>query len=219
MVTVGCHAGAVADVVADVIGDYRGVAWIVLGDPGLDFADQVRADIRRLRVDAAAQSGEDRYEGSAEGKADQRVRALEDVISGRNAQEAQADHHEARHRATSKSDLKRLVQAATRRLGGAHVGPHGDVHTDVARPGREDGPDDVQRRGRPVDREADDDGDQHPDDRDHGVLAIQVGGGAFLDGGRNFAHAIVAGGLAQDHDDQDHREQHGGQAPGHPEQN
>ena len=45
---VGRHSGAVADVVADVVGDGRGVARIVFGDPGFDFADQVAADIGRL---------------------------------------------------------------------------------------------------------------------------------------------------------------------------
>ena len=45
---VGGHAGAVADVVADVVGDHRRVARVVLGDAGLDLADQVGADVGAL---------------------------------------------------------------------------------------------------------------------------------------------------------------------------
>jgi hypothetical protein len=51
---VGAHAGHVADVVTDVVGDDGGVARVVLGDAGLDLADQVGADVGGLGVDAAA---------------------------------------------------------------------------------------------------------------------------------------------------------------------
>ena len=44
---VSAHAGDVADVIADVIGDDGGVARVVLGDAGLDLADEVGAR-RRL---------------------------------------------------------------------------------------------------------------------------------------------------------------------------
>ena len=57
---VGGHARAVADIVADVIGDDGRVAGIVLGNSGLDLADQVGADVGGLGEDAAAETGEDR---------------------------------------------------------------------------------------------------------------------------------------------------------------
>jgi hypothetical protein len=57
---VGAHAGDVADVVADVVGDRGRVAGVVLGDAGLDLADEVGADVGRLGVDAAADTGEQR---------------------------------------------------------------------------------------------------------------------------------------------------------------
>ena len=69
---VGRHAGAVADVVADVVGDHRRVARIVLGNAGLDLADEVGADVGALGEDAAAQAREDRDQRAAEGEADQR---------------------------------------------------------------------------------------------------------------------------------------------------
>ena len=70
---VGRHAGAVADVVADVVGDHGRVARVVLGDARLDLADEVGADVGGLRVDAAAEPGEDRDQRAAEGEADQVV--------------------------------------------------------------------------------------------------------------------------------------------------
>ena len=48
---VGGHAGAVADIVADVVGDHGGVARIVLGNSGLDLADEVGADVGGLGED------------------------------------------------------------------------------------------------------------------------------------------------------------------------
>ena len=67
---VGRHAGAVADVVADVVGDHGRVARVVLGDAGLDLADEVGADVGGLREDAAAETGEDGDERAAEGEPD-----------------------------------------------------------------------------------------------------------------------------------------------------
>ena len=70
---VGGHAGAVADIVADVVGDGRRVARIVLGNAGLDLADQIGADVGALGEDAAAETGEDRDQRGAEAERDQRV--------------------------------------------------------------------------------------------------------------------------------------------------
>ena len=62
------HAGAVTDVVAHVVGDDRGVAGVVLGDAGLDLADEVGADIGALGEDAAAEAREDGNQRTAEGQ-------------------------------------------------------------------------------------------------------------------------------------------------------
>ena len=70
---VGGHAGAVADIVADVVGDGRRIARIVLGNAGLDLADEIGADVRALGEDAAAETGEDRDQRGAEAERDQRV--------------------------------------------------------------------------------------------------------------------------------------------------
>ena len=102
---VGRHAGAVADVVAHVVGDGGGVARVVLGDAGLDLADEVAADVRTLGEDAAAEAGEDRDERAAEAERHQRVDdgavgggvagdADEDAVVDRDAEEGEAgDQH------------------------------------------------------------------------------------------------------------------------------
>ena len=70
---VGRHAGAVADIVADVVGDRGRIAWIVLGNAGLDLADEIGADVGALGEDAAAKTGENRDQRPAEAERHQRV--------------------------------------------------------------------------------------------------------------------------------------------------
>ena len=67
---------AVTDVVADEIGDDSGISWVVFRNSCLDLADKVGTQVRRLRVDAAAQLGEERDEGRAETKANDGERRL-----------------------------------------------------------------------------------------------------------------------------------------------
>ena len=70
---VGRHARAVADVVAHVVGDGGRIARIVFRNAGFDLADQVAADVRALGEYAAAETGEDRDQRSAEAERDQRI--------------------------------------------------------------------------------------------------------------------------------------------------
>jgi hypothetical protein len=113
---VGRHAGAVADVVADVVGDRRRVARIVLGNAGLDLADEIGADVGRLGEDAAAEPCEHRDQRTAEAESDQRVdgrlRAVVEerreraVVAG-DADQREPDHQQAGDRATAERDLQR----------------------------------------------------------------------------------------------------------------
>jgi len=57
---VGRHTGAVADVITDVVRNHGRVARVILGNTGLDLADDIRANIGALGEDAATESGEDR---------------------------------------------------------------------------------------------------------------------------------------------------------------
>ena len=101
---VGRHAGAVADIVADIVGDHGRVARVILGDAGLDLADQVGADVGTLGEDAAAEPGEDRDQRGAEGQADQRFEDRrcstpddeQDAVVDRDAQQAQPDRRACR---------------------------------------------------------------------------------------------------------------------------
>ena len=206
---VGSHAGAVADVVADVVGDHGRVSRVVLGDAGLDLPDEVGADVGGLRVDAAAEPGEDRDERSAEGEADQVVDGvvLRDVEPARehpvvagDAEEPEPDDEEARDRAGAERDVQRGRQALLRRLGGADVGANRDVHADEAGRRGEHGADEEADRGAPAELvvEADDEEGGHGDDPDRHVLAAQVRGCALLHRARNLLHPLRACGLLED---------------------
>ena len=114
---VGRHAGAVADVVADVVGDGRGIARIVLGDAGLDLADEIAADVGALGEDAAAKTGEDRNQRGAEAQRHHRVddgarvgrkahRAGQDHVVDGDAEQRQAGDEHAGDRAGLEGELK-----------------------------------------------------------------------------------------------------------------
>ena len=206
---VGGHTGAVADVVADVVGDHRRVARVVLGDAGLDLADEVGADVGGLRVDAAAESREDGDQGAAEGEPDEVVDrvvlrdvepAREHPVVARDAEQAEPDDEQARDRAGAESDVQRGRQAVLGRLRRADVRAHGDVHADEAGCGREDGADEEPDRRAPaqlvVEADEEERDDRHEPDRH--VLAAEVRGGALLHGARDLAHAVRAGRLLED---------------------
>ena len=125
---VGGHAGAVADIVADIVGDHGRVAGIVLGDSGLDLADQVGADVGGLGEDAAAETREDRDQRGAEGEGDQRVDRRrgrsarspstldEHVEEDRDGEQGEAGDEHAGDRAARKAMVRprcRLVRAAS----------------------------------------------------------------------------------------------------------
>ena len=205
---VGGHAGAVADVVADVVGDHGRVARVVLGDAGLDLADEVGADVGGLREDAAAEPGEDGDERAAEGEAEEVVdgrlgrvverSGQEPVVPG-DAEETETDDEEPRHGAGPERDLECRGDALASRLGGARVRADGDVHPDE--PGRcgEHGADQEPECRAPAELGVEPD-HQDRDDRDvpdRRVLLFQVGGGAFLHSTRDLPHALVARRLAE----------------------
>jgi hypothetical protein len=189
---VGGHAGAVADIVADVICDGRRVARVVLRNTGLDLADQIAADIRALGEDAAAQTGKDRDQRSAEAQRDQRVhdRAVIGGITRELGQNGEVDRH-AQQRQTGdqkpgngaglEGDLQALAQALARRLRGAHIGADRDQHADEARSPRQHGADQEADRDRRAQQVPDQREDEHARDGDGGVLARQVSLRAFLD--------------------------------------
>ena len=200
---VGGHAGAVADVVADVVGDCRRVARIVLGDAGLDLADEVAADVGALGEDAAAETGEDGDERGAEAEGDERVRdravaegeaegaGEEEEVAGDAEQRHAGDQH-ARHRARLEGD----VEAACQRVGGglrrAHVGAHRDVHADVAGETGKHRADEEADGDEMAEQDPGNDEDHGTDDADGRVLAVEIGLRAFANGAGDLLHTRVA---------------------------
>ncbi len=137
---VGRHAGAVAHVVTDVVGDDRGIARIVFGNPCFHLTDEVRADIGAFREDAAAETREDRNQRTAEGESDQRVNRAVGADRGhlaqdgevtRDAEQSQANHEHSRDRSAAKCDGERRIESTCCRLRCADVRTHGDVHSYV----------------------------------------------------------------------------------------
>jgi len=208
---VGSHAGAIADVIAHVVGDHRRVTRVVFRDARFDLAHQVGPDVRTLGEDAAAQSGEDRDQRRAEGQADHRVQQvahadarrrerLECRVEHRHPQQTEAHHQHAGDGAATERDVQRRVDALGRRLRGAHVGAHRDIHSDVAGRARQDGADRKADRGGQAEagHDGDDHEQHHADDADGAVLAIQVRLRALLDRRGDLLHPRVARGLLHD---------------------
>ncbi len=202
------HPCAVADVVADVVRDDSGVAWIVLGDARFDLADEVGADIRSFRVDAAAETGEDGDERAAEREADEvvhrRFGAVADpvgehpVVAG-DPEEAEPDDQEARDRARAEGDLERGLEPVPGGFRGPRVRADGDVHADEARRRREHGADEEAEGGAPSELvvEAEQEERDDRDDGDGRVLLTQVGGCALLHRPCDLLHPFVPGRLLQ----------------------
>ena len=60
------HAGAIADVVADVVSNGRRVPGVIFRDTGFNLTDEIRTDVRRLGIDAAADTHEQCNQRAAE---------------------------------------------------------------------------------------------------------------------------------------------------------
>ena len=128
------HAGAVTDVVADKVRDDRRVAGVVFRHARLDLAHEVRADVRRLGVDAATDPHEQREERPAEPEAQQGVGGRHSHVEedGRAAQKPEAVGQHARDGAGAVRDLQRVGEAGARRGGNADVALHRHAHSELA---------------------------------------------------------------------------------------
>ena len=156
------HARDVAHVIAHVIRDDRRVARIVLRNSGLHLAYKVRAHIRRLRIDAAADARKQRDGGGAEAEAGQHTYVLRDQVNRGNAQQAEADHGHAHHRAAGKGDGEGLVHTAfLRRVRGAHIGLRRHIHAEITGQRGEQRADDEAYGGDPVAEPKADEQEQH----------------------------------------------------------
>jgi hypothetical protein len=97
-----------------------------------------------------------------------------------------------------KARVRPCCRRALRGGGGADVGAHRDVHADEARDARQDRADDEADHRNDAERHAHQHGDDDADDGDGGVLALEIGLRAFLDGAGDFLHPLIARARAQD---------------------
>jgi hypothetical protein len=209
---VGRHSCTVADVVPHVVGDGGRVARVVFGNAGFDLSDEVRADVGRLREDAAADTQEQREQRPTEPEADQdrRARVLEDHHDQRGAEQAEAHGEHPGDAAGAERDLERLRhRAGTGSRGGADVAPHGEAHADEAGEARHHAPEHERGRAEAArlrERERDsavgtlhrgrcqehDDGERHEDHADRLELTLQVRHRAFLNRLGDLLHLVGA---------------------------
>ena len=193
---IGASAGAVAHVVADQVRDHGRVPRIVLGDPRLDLADEIGAQIGGFGVDPAAELGEERHERSAEAEADDEegglARVAEAVVREEHhedADERERDDEDPRDRSAAQGDPEGITDRVLSRGARTEVRLHRDEHADDPRQHRRDradeerdgGPDGELRRCDSLDvlEEVDDGADQHRpaqrEQRDRPVLPPDEG--------------------------------------------
>ena len=202
-------AGAVAYVVTDEVGDDGRVARVVLGDAGLDFADEVSADVGSLGVDAAAKLREESDQRSAEAEADQLIRrrprlfeAAEEEEEDADAEEGERNDDESGDGSATQGGLQGATEAGARGAGGADVGPDGDEHAGKAREARADGADEKADdyfigegscKGREPIANVQKDGEHHCDNGDGAILPGHEGLCPFPDGIGDGLHLLRPG--------------------------
>ena len=183
---VGGHAGAIADIVADIVSDGCGIARIIFGNTGLDLAYEIAADIGALGEDPAPKTGED---GDQRGAESERHQGIDDsAVVGRHvprpdketeieryAKQCEARHQQSGYGAGSECKLKPVCQRADRRLRGADIGAHRNIHSYEAGRAREDRTDQKSNRNQPAEKISNDQKDHDPDDTDGRILALQIG--------------------------------------------
>ena len=201
---VGSHAGAIAHVVAHVVGDGRRIARVIFRNAGLDLANEVGADVGALGEDAAAEPSEDRNQRGAKAERDQRVNchSIRRAVlknAGKNAKisshakKRETGDKQASHSAGAKGDVEAAGKRLRRRLGGADIGAHRDVHANKACSAGQDGADGEANRHRPREQKPKDDEHDDADSGDGHVLAPQIGLRPFRHRARNLLHARRAG--------------------------
>ena len=211
LVEVGAHAGHVTHVITHVVGNRRRIARVVLGDAGLDLAHQVGAHVGSLRVDAAADTGEEglRRGSHAEGQHrrgddDQLLRSghigevVEDQVPERDIEQAEAHDDQSHDGAAAEGDLQAAVERLARRMGRAGRGVGCGLHAEETRKPREE-PARQEGEGHPrvlhagtVGQVGEQKRQGDEDDRDDLVLLAQIGHRPLADMCRDLTHALRA---------------------------
>ena len=122
------HSRDIAHIVAHIVREQSPDCVVVLWYALLYFADEVRANVRRLRVDAAADPCEQRDGRCSEAEARNHAYVLEYQIEDGHAKKADAHNRYAHHRAAIEGDAQRRVQALLRLDRCARIGANRDAH-------------------------------------------------------------------------------------------
>ena len=209
-VQVGTHSGHVTHVVAHIVGDSGGVTRVVFGDARLDFAHKVGAHVGRLRIDAAAHTGEKRLRTSTHaerkhgGCDDAELvsgcqsiggnHRIEQQIPERDVEQAQPHYDQSHHRPAAEGDAQASVQRLPCGIGRTRRGISGGFHAEKARKaGEETARKEGYRHPRILHAEAvghdGEEDDQPEEDPTHDlVLLPQVGHGAPAHGRGYLLH-------------------------------
>ncbi len=145
---IGAHTGDITDVVTDVIGNDGGVTGVILGNTGLDLADEIGTDIGSLGVDTATDSSEegdggttetvtgDGFEETLSGvrisldvEGEVEAEELDDDVDDEQTDGGEGETHDG---AGAEGDVEALGPADLAHGGGSGVGVDGDDHADVA---------------------------------------------------------------------------------------
>jgi len=190
---------------------------MVFGNARLDFADEIRTDVRGLRVNPSPNAGEQRDRRRPEGKTGEHRHQLGHVQLSRRAEnprivdeedaeseKTEADHTHAHDRTSVEGNAQGLIEAGARSVGRAHIGFGGDTHADVSGESRTDRTNDKRKRDQrtgldfrsslPSQKRRDD----HDETGKNTVFGAQEGHGAFGDETADALHLLVAGRLAGD---------------------
>ena len=200
---IGGHPSAIADVIADVVGNGGGVTRVIFFELGFEFADEVGADIGGFGVDASAQTSEDADERGTESESGETIDgstkaepAGGNEVEGADGEEGEGDNEKAGYGATIEGVAQGGGAADGGGLGGADVGHDGDSHPCEASDETTGGADDKADSSGKIFQVADRSEKKKGDEGDGLQLAVEIGGGSFLNGGGDFAHPFVAFGLA-----------------------
>ena len=213
LVEVGSHAGHIADIVAHVVGDCRRIARVVLGDVRLHLAHKVSSHVGRLRVDAAAYTGEqclrrgthtEGQHGCRYGDEHLACRHLVRVEPGQddepqcNVKQSQADDDQSHDCSGAEGDLESVVQSFPCGIGCSGTGIGGCFHSEEPGQSREE-PSCQESERNPgvlcvetVGHDGEDSSQNDEYDQDDLVLLLQVGHGSSAYVFSNLSHAGCA---------------------------
>jgi hypothetical protein len=176
------------------------------------LADQIRAHVGGLGINASAKSRKDRDERRSQCYSDEagdglfRAHLHHDEPKGTDREQSQTDDQKAGHCASIEGCPERLLPALGSALSRSDVGHHRNAHPDKTRCKRADCSQNEPTGGGPILEEADEQRDHHRDKADRAYLASQISFRAFLNRTGDLPHPLVARGQSEDCPDEHHGE-------------